>query len=140
MKKAISMSSLEIMSATNKIYSQELIATDLSLDDIARIGDLAGTIDMENVHVFMLPGEAVKIQEFDSYSVHKSAALDIVNEYFRTQQIPLRADQSTLVEFVQEGSYRSTLFDDTDASLKEIDEGTADGPKLSNGYQRTYGN
>ena len=138
MKKAISMSTLEIMSATNKIYSQELIATDLSLDDIARIGDLASTIDMENVHVFMLPGEAVKIQQFDSYSVHKAAALEIVNEYFRTQQIPLRDDQSTLVEFIQEGSYRSNLFDDTGATLKEVDEGSAGGPKLTDKYNRLY--
>ena len=138
MKKAISMNSLEILSATNKVYGQELIATDLSVDDIARIADLAGTIDMNNVHVFMLPGEGAKINGYDGWSVHKSAALEIVNEYFRTQQVALRPDQSTLCEFVQEGSYRSTLFDENGATLKDVDDGTADGPKLKNSYKNMY--
>ncbi len=138
MKKAISMNSLEILSATNKVYGQELIATDLSVDDIARIADLAGTIDMNNVHVFMLPGEGAKINGYDGWSVHKSAALEIVNEYFRTQQVPLRPDQSTLCEFVQEGSYRSTLFDENGATLKDVDDGTAEGPRLKNSYKNMY--
>ena len=138
MKKAISMNSLEILSATNKVYGQELIATDLSVDDIARIADLAGTIDMNNVHVFILPGEGAKINGYDGWSVHKSAALEIVNEYFRTQQVPLRPDQSTLCEFVQEGSYRSTLFDENGATLKDVDDGTAEGPRLKNSYKNMY--
>lgn len=138
MKKAISMNSLEILSATNKVYGQELIATDLSVDDIARIADLAGTIDMNNVHVFMLPGEGAKINGYDGWSVHKSAALEIVNEFFRTQQVPLRPDQSTLCEFVQEGSYRSTLFDENGATLKDVDDGTAEGPRLKNSYKNMY--
>lgn len=138
MKKAISMNSIQIMNATNQIYGDELIATDLSLEDIARLADLASTIDMENVNVFMLPGESVKIKGQDMWSVHKHAALDIVNEYFRTQQKPLRKDESTLVEFVQEGEYRNTQFDDTSATLKEVDEGSSGTPVLKNSYKKEY--
>ena len=93
---------------------------------------------MNNVHVFMLPGEGAKINGYDGWSVHKSAALEIVNEYFRTQQVALRPDQSTLCEFVQEGSYRSTLFDENGATLKDVDDGTAEGPKLKNSYKNMY--
>lgn len=138
MKKAISMSTLEIINATNKVYDQELIGTDMSLADISRLADLAGTISMENVHVFMLPGEATSVNGQDIWSVHKRAALEIVNENFRTQQKPLRIDQSTLVEFIPEGSYRSTQFDDTGATLQDVDDGTAEGPKLSNRYKTMY--
>lgn len=138
MKKAISMSSLQIINATNKIYDAELIGTDMSLADISRLADLAATISMDNVHVFMLPGESAKINGQDMWSVHKRAALDIVNENFRTQQKPLRIDQSTLCEFIPEGSYRNTQFDDTAASLQDVDDGTVDAPKLTNKYQNTY--
>ena len=126
------------MNATNQIYGNELIATDLSLEDIARLADLASTINMENVNVFMLPGESVKIKGQDMWSVHKRAALDIVNEYFRTQQKPLRKDESTLVEFVQEGEYRNTQFDDTSATLKEVDEGSSGTPVLKDSYKKEY--
>lgn len=138
MKKAISMNTLEIMNATNKVYEQELIGTDMSLADISRLADLAGTISMENVHVFMLPGEGARVNGQDIWSVHKRATLDILNEHFRTQQKPLRLDQSTLVEFIPEGSYRSTQFDDTAATLQDVDDGTAEGPKLSNKYKHMY--
>lgn len=138
MKKAISMGTLEIMSATNKVYDKELIGTDMSLADISRLADLAGTISLENVNVFMLPGESAKINGQDMWSVHKEAALEIVNEHFRTQQKPLRADQSTLVEFIPEGSYKNTQFDDTAATLQDVDDGTAEGPKLTNKYKDMY--
>lgn len=141
MKKLISMNSLQIMQVTNKIYDQELIGTDLSLEDVARLADLAGTIDMDHVNVYMLPGEGAEVQGSSIWSVHKQAALDVVNTYFRTQQVALRPDQSTLVEWVPEGSYRNTQFDDTAASLQEVDENMEDAiPSLKDSYKRTYGN
>ncbi len=138
MKKAISMSTLEIMQATDKIYKDELIATDLSLEDISRIADLAGTIEMDKVNMFMLPGESARINGQDCWSVHKAAALEILNTKFRTQQLPLRADQSTMAEFVPEGEYKTTLFDDTGANLQEIDDGEVDAPALTNDYRNAH--
>ena len=139
MKKLISMNSLQIMSVTNKIYSEELIGTDLSLEDVARLADLAATIDMDHVNVFMLPGEGADVQGASIWSVHKQAALDVVNEHFRTQQKSLRPDQSTLVEWVQEGSYRNTQFDDNDANLQEVDENMNSAvPNLKDSYKNRY--
>lgn len=140
MKKLISMNSLQIMQATNKIYDQELIATDLSLEDVARLADLAGTIDMDHVNVYMLPGEGAEVQGASIWSVHKQAALDVVNEHFRTQQVALRPDQSTLVEWIPSGAYRNTEFDENGANLQEVDENMEDAvPNLKDSYKRNYG-
>ena len=140
MKKLISMSSLQIMQVTNKIYDQELIGTDLSLEDVARLADLAGTIDMDHVNVYMLPGEGAEVQGASIWSVHKQAALDVVNEHFRTQQMALRPDQSTLVEWIPAGSYRNTQFDENAASLQEVDENMEGAvPNLKDSYTRNYG-
>lgn len=135
MKKAISMTDIQILSAVNKVYNQELIATDLSLNDIARIADLAGTIAMENVNVFILPGEYCTIGDQATWSVHKKSALDMVNEYFRTQQVPLKMDESTLVEWVPEEYYQDTEYDTNGATLQEIDENGGEAPNFSSHYE-----
>ena len=140
MKKLISMNSIQIMNVTNQIYEEELIGTDLSLEDVARLADLAGTIDMERVNVFMLPGEGAEVNGVSIWSVHKQAALDIVNIHFRPQQVELRPDQSTLVEWVPEGEYKNTQFDDNSENLQHIDEHMEEAvPDLNNQYQQNYG-
>ena len=138
MKKAISMGTFQMFNAINEIYDKELIGTDMSVEDLSRLADLAGTVGMDNVHIFMLPGESAMADGQSIWSVHKSAAIDILNEYFRTQQYPLTPEHSAIVEWVPEGSYLSTAYDDTAASFQEIDDGQADGPALSNKYSNTY--
>jgi anionic cell wall polymer biosynthesis LytR-Cps2A-Psr (LCP) family protein len=139
MKKLISMNSLQIMNVTNKVYDQELIGTDMSLEDVARLADLAGTIDMAHVHVFMLPGESATVQGQSVWSVHKKAALNLVNRYFRTQQVPLKPDQSTLNEYIQEGSYRMTDYDKDGESLQDVDQNMQENvPELKNSYKDKF--
>jgi len=135
MKKAISMTDLQILTAVNKIYKEELIASDLSLNDIARIADLASTIEMSKVNVFVLPGEYCTVGTQATWSIHKQAALDMLNENFRTQQVPLKMDESTIVEWIPEEYYQDTAYDDNSASLQEIDEGGQEKPNFSSNYK-----
>lgn len=139
MKKAISMNTVQIFSAVNKIYKQELIGTDLSMEDISRIADLAGTIDMENVNIFMLPGESAMANGQSIWSVHKSATLEILNENFRTQQVKLTDKKSAIVEYVTEGNYKNTDYDDTSANFQDIDDGeNGNNPQLNSSYKNKY--
>lgn len=140
MKKAISMGTFELVSAMNKVYDQELIGTDLSMGDISKLADLAGVIDMENVNVYMLPGEGAWAGDQSVWSVHKSAALDLLNEHFRTQQVPLQPEQSALVECVPEGEYMSTRFDDNGANLNDIENGKTENPGFKDDYSNEVGN
>ncbi|MDE6005057.1 MAG: LCP family protein [Oscillospiraceae bacterium] len=139
MKKAISMNTVQIFSAVNKVYKQELIATDLSMEDISRIADLAGTIDMQNVNIFMLPGESAMAGDQSIWSVHKSATLEVLNEHFRTQQIKLISKKSAIVEYVTEENYKSTDYDNVSANFQEIDN-REDGnnPQLNYNYKNKY--
>jgi len=138
MKKAISMSTVQIFSAMNKIYKQELIATDLSMEDISRVADLAGTIDMANVNIFMLPGEAAMADTQSIWTIHKAAALDILNKHFRTQQVLLTDEDSTMTEYLEEDDYQSTDYDDMSANLQDIDENGGGNPELNNNYKNRY--
>jgi LCP family protein required for cell wall assembly len=122
MRKALDMGTIQVMSAMTKIYNQELIGTDLSIEEIGMLADLGSSVSMDNVNVFMVPGEAAMANGQSIWSIHKSAALDIVNEYFRTRQVPLEADQSTICEWVPEGSYLNTSYDDTAQNFQDIYE------------------
>ncbi|HAJ97462.1 MAG TPA: transcriptional regulator [Ruminococcus sp.] len=135
MKKAISMTDLQILTAVNKVYKEELIASDLSLNDIARIADLASTIEMSKVNVFILPGEYCTVGSQATWSIHKQAALDMLNENFRTQQVPLKMDESTIEEWVPEEYYQDTQYDSNSTNLQDVDENGGNAPNFSSHYE-----
>lgn len=121
MKKALDMGNLELMSAMRKIYDRQLMATDLSMEQISMIADLAGTVSMDRVNVFMVPGEEATGPGGQSmWSIHKTAALEIINKWFRPRQVPLAYENSSIIELVPEGSYRNTVNDDTAQNFEDL--------------------
>lgn len=60
MQKLLDMSQTELMSAMQKIYKNEWIATDLSLEQISMLADFAAKrLTMDGVNVYMVPGEGI---------------------------------------------------------------------------------
>ncbi len=134
MEKMLNMSQTELMSAMQKIYKNQWIATDLSLEQISMVADFASErLTTENVNVFMVPGEGATYYAPDGsaqsvYSIHKSATINILNKYFRPYQNEIYPEESAIVELVPEGSYLATAYDDTQESLSDINDGeTEDG-------------
>lgn len=114
------------------IYEKELIATNLSLENISMLADLASTIDMENVYVTMVPGEGADYpapdgKTYSIWSIHKQATLDILNEHFRPYQNDLTPEYSAIKEFVKDGNYLTHSYDNTGDNLDEIDAGAKPG-------------
>ena len=71
MEKLLDMSQTELMSAMQKIYKNEWIATDLSLEQISMLADFASErLTMESVNVYMIPGEGLMYEEQSVYSIH----------------------------------------------------------------------
>ncbi len=72
----LNMSQTELMSAMQKIYKNQWIATDLSLEQISMVADFASQrLIMDNVNVFMVPGEGATYYPGDGsaqsvYSIH----------------------------------------------------------------------
>ena len=92
MEKMLNMSQTELMSAMQKIYKNQWIATDLSLEQISMVADFASQrLTMDNVNVFMVPGEGATYYPGDGsaqsvYSIHKSATVELLNQYCRPYQ------------------------------------------------------
>lgn len=127
MQKLIGMNQKELMSAMREIYNNKWIATDLSLEQISMLADFAAErLTLDGVNVFMVPGEGATDYDQSVYSIHKSAAIDIINEYFRPYQNEMYYDESTIVELVPEGEYLATTYDDTQENLDDINNGDTD--------------
>lgn len=128
MGKLLDMSQTELMSAMQKIYKNEWIATDLSLEQISMLADFASErLTMDSVNVYMIPGEGLMYEGQSVYSIHKTEAIDLINEHFRPYQNEMYYDESTIVELVEESEYEDT-YSDTEENLNDIHNGdTEDG-------------
>lgn len=128
MEKLLDMSQTELMSAMQKIYKNEWIATDLSLEQISMLADFASErLTMESVNVYMIPGEGLMYEGQSVYSIHKTEAIDLINAHFRPYQNEMYYDESTIVELVEESEYEDT-YSDTEENLSDIHNGdTEDG-------------
>lgn len=132
MQKMLDMGQTELMSAMQKIYKNQWIATDLSLEQISMVADFASArLSMDTVNVFMVPGEGAEYYPGDGsaqsvYSIHKSATIDLLNGYFRPYQNEIYPEESAIVELVPEGEYQATAYDDTQENLEDIHAGDSD--------------
>lgn len=121
---------LKFYSYLKEIYENEYILTNLSLESISKLADLAATIDMNQVYVTMVPGEGEWYYpeghaRQSVWSVHKQATLDILNEHFRPYQNDLTPEQSAIVELVTDYTY--TSYDNTGDTLQDLQEGVKPG-------------
>lgn len=122
--------SLAFYGYLKEIYDNEYIHTDLSVEEISMIADFASTVSMENVQVNMVPGEGADFyapdgNNYSVWSVHKQAAIDMLNEYYRPYQNDLTPEESALEELVT--NYLTTHNDDTSDNLQELHDGVDPG-------------
>lgn len=118
---------VKLYSYLKQIYDNEYVYTDLSLDSMAKVADFASTLSMENVTVNMVPGEGAMFyaadgNEYDVYSVHKQATIDMLNKYYRPYQLPMTPYDTSIVELITD--YEYTGYDDTSATLDELEDST----------------
>ena len=118
---------VKLYSYLKQIYDNEYLYTNLSMEEIGMVADFASTLSMDDVTVNMVPGEGAKYPapdgvEYDVYSVHKRATLDMLNKYYRPYQNSLKWTDSTIQELITDYVY--DVYDDTAATLEEIEDST----------------
>ena len=119
---------LKLYGYLKKVYDNEWIATDMSVDDLSKLADFSSTLTMDNVRVNMVPGEGTPNDSpyigpdgnaYSIYSVHKQATIDMLNEYYRPYQMPMTESDTALVEYIT--YYNYTVYDDTGDTLDNIE-------------------
>ena len=126
---------IQELNEIREIYKNEWIATDLSLEQISMLADFAAKrLTMDGVNVYMVPGEGIMYEGQAVYSIHKTEAIDLINEHFRPYQNEMYYDESTIVELVDESNYIDT-YSDTEENLDDIHKGDTE-----DGKQNIYSN
>ncbi|MDY4783573.1 LCP family protein [Pygmaiobacter massiliensis] len=104
----------------------QYVKTDIGL---AKMGGLAlkvREVPSENITMFTLPCEPCNWNGKSLVSVHKEAAAEMLNTYFRPYSEPVPADQLTIIELANNGRDSGTV-----QSMDKIDSGTANWGKDS---------
>ncbi len=126
MEKAINMGPIELVKFLTEVYNKGYIGTDMTLQELSILSDFGSSIDLDDVTVQMVPGEAV--DDYNGYSVwsiHKDATIDILNEYFRPYQADLSYDALPITEIVE--YYTTDIYDENQDTLQEIADGATPG-------------
>ena len=124
MQKACGMHTLTLMRHADTIIEKQLIASDLSVDEIRKLSDFAQSIGMERISMYMLPGEAVNHKPrpsgdvYSVWSIHYEPAVDLLNARFRPYYEPIF--QLPVRELVTKGNYQNTTYDNESTDLGSI--------------------
>lgn len=130
MAKVCDINSIEMLGYINKIVDNQLIGSNLTVDEISKLSDFASSIGMDKITMHMLPGEGYNYyppnpsSDIEFYSVwlmHKQPVTDLLNRYFRPY---FEAENDLpIAEMLKPEEYRSTLYDNDMADFQSIEDG-----------------
>lgn len=86
--------------------------TDLTINEILDYSGLAFNIPMEEIHIYMVPGEGVNYKGQSVWSMHYYETADLLNAYFRPENAPVPAEKLPIKELAHTGSFYENTEDD----------------------------
>lgn len=98
-KKLKSFSALELSSRILPVIKQPDFLTDLSIYDMIKLAGSAKQVNLSDVKIYTMPGEAYTSEDGTAYySVHKKELLDILNADFVPSGVALEPDDLEIVQ------------------------------------------
>ena len=127
MEKALDLGPIQLTKFLTEVYNKGYIGTDLTLQEMSILSDFGSSIDLDDVTVHMVPGEATYYGDYSVWSIHKNATIDVINEYFRPYQPELSYDSLSITELIESDYYNTDIYDENQDTLKEIEDGATPG-------------
>ncbi len=128
MEKALDLGPIQLTKFLTEVYNKGYIGTDLTLQEMSILSDFGSSIDLDDVTVHMVPGEATYYGDYYSvWSIHKNATIDVINEYFRPYQPELSYDSLSITELIESDYYNTDIYDENQDTLQEIADGATPG-------------
>lgn len=130
-EKAASLSSLEQLRVIRSAVTKQLIRSDLSVDELRKLADLAAAAGMEHISVYLLPGEGTRYQPpipqsdipfYSVWTMHRQPVIDLLNRCFRpyTEQ----DDNLPIAELLTPDQYQCTRYDGDCSDFQSIENGS----------------
>lgn len=129
MEKALDLGPIQLTKFLTEVYNKGYIGTDLTLQEMSILSDFGSSIDLDDVTVHMVPGEATYYGDYSYsvWSIHKNATIDVINEYFRPYQPELSYDSLSITELIESDYYNTDIYDENQDTLQEIADGATPG-------------
>lgn len=127
MEKALDLGPIQLTKFLTEVYNKGYIGTDLTLQEMSILSDFGSSIDLDDVTVQMVPGEATYYGDYSVWSIHKNATIDVLNEYFRPYQPALTYDSLPITELVESDYYNTDIYDENQDTLQDIADGVTPG-------------
>lgn len=127
MEKALNMGTVELTKFLTEVYNKGYIGTDMTLQEMSILSDFGSNMDLDDVTVQMVPGEATDYNGYSVWSIHKNATIDMLNEYFRPYQTDLDYDSLPITELVESDYYTTDVYDENQDTLQDIADGATPG-------------
>lgn len=127
MEKALDLGPIQLTKFLTEVYNKGYIGTDLTLQEMSILSDFGSSIDLDDVTVHMVPGEATYYGDYSVWSIHKNATIDVINEYFRPYQPELSYDSLSITELIKSDYYNTDIYDENQDTLQEIADGATPG-------------
>ena len=127
MEKALDLGPIQLNNFLTEVYNKGYIGTDLTLQEMSILSDFGSSIDLDDVTVHMVPGEATYYGDYSVWSIHKNATIDVINEYFRPYQPELSYDSLSITELIESDYYNTDIYDENQDTLQEIADGATPG-------------
>lgn len=127
MEKALDLGPIQLTKFLTEVYNKGYIGTDLTLQEMSILSDFGSSINLDDVTVQMVPGEATYYGDYSVWSIHKNATIDVLNEYFRPYQPLLSYDSLPITELVESDYYNTDIYDENQDTLQDIADGATPG-------------
>ena len=127
MEKALNMGTVELTKFLTEVYNKGYIGTDLTLQEMSILADFGSNMNLDDVTVQMVPGEATEYNGYSVWSIHKNATIDVINEYFRPYQPDLSYDSLPITELIESDYYTTDVYDENQDTLQDIADGATPG-------------
>ena len=128
MQRLRSLEPAEIMRILRAVMTKELIGSDLSVSEIAKLAEFAGSVPPEQITLHLLPGEGYRYQPPDGaqayyavWMMHKQPVIDLLNQYFRPYFEP--EANLPVAELLRPEEYQYTGYDSDSTDLQKIADG-----------------
>lgn len=106
-----------------KIYDD--ISSNLAIKDVISFADDFLSIDMDNISIYMIPGEGMNHEGQSVWAIHGEQTAELLNNYFRDdgQEVPF--DDLDIIDL----GYTGDWYENTDDNFEDLIEGEKPGQK-----------
>lgn len=122
----------EVASIIPAVYGN--LTTDLSLAEMKDYSGLAFSVPMENIEMYLIPGEGVTYKGQSLWTTHLYETADLLNTYFRPYSEAVAAEKLMITELAHTGEY----YENTEDNLQDLIDGDKPGQQKEDGKLPSY--